>query len=61
MSEAKNASVLIVEGTRAGMEDYNVTEKEVFENCLKAVERAKGLVIADFSRGTSKDLRCSKK
>ncbi|MEM3928557.1 MAG: ribonuclease J [Archaeoglobaceae archaeon] len=47
--EARNAGVLIVEGTRAGREDYNVTEGEVFENCLKAVERAKGLVIADFS------------
>ncbi|MEM4616001.1 MAG: ribonuclease J [Archaeoglobaceae archaeon] len=49
VNEAKNAGVLIVEGTRAGRGDYNVTEKEVFENCLKAVEHAKGLVIADFS------------
>ncbi|WP_290597206.1 MULTISPECIES: MBL fold metallo-hydrolase RNA specificity domain-containing protein [unclassified Archaeoglobus] len=46
---AKDASVLIIEGTRASREDYNESEKIVFENCLKAVEEAKGLVIADFS------------
>jgi ribonuclease J len=47
---AKSAPVMIVEGTRAGREgDHNVTEKDVHANCLKAVEEAKGLVIADFS------------
>ncbi len=48
--EAKNASVLIIEGTRAGRgEDFNESEDIVFENCLKAVEESKGIVIADFS------------
>jgi ribonuclease J len=48
--EAKNVSVLIIEGTRAGREgDVNVSEQEVFENCLKAVEESRGIVIADFS------------
>lgn len=49
VKEAKNASVLIIEGTRAGREDINVSEKEVYQNCLKEVEKSKGLVIADFS------------
>ncbi len=50
IKEAKNASVLIVEGTRASRdEDYNVSEDLVFENCLKSVEESKKLVIADFS------------
>lgn len=47
--EAKDASVLIIEGTRASREDYNESEEIVFEKCLKEVEEAKGLVIADFS------------
>jgi len=47
---AKNVSALIIEGTRAGRgEDVNVSEREVYETCLKAVEESKGLVIADFS------------
>ncbi|AIY89256.1 MBL fold metallo-hydrolase RNA specificity domain-containing protein [Geoglobus acetivorans] len=47
---AKDASVLIIEGTRTGRdEDVNESEEIVFENCLKAVEESKGVVIADFS------------
>jgi ribonuclease J len=47
---AKSASTMIVEGTRAGRDnDHEVTEKDVYANCLKAVEETKGLVIADFS------------
>jgi len=47
---AKSASVLITEGTRVGREEHeNVSEREVYENALKIVEEAKGLVIADFS------------
>ncbi len=47
---SKDASVLIIEGTRAGRgEDFNESEDIVFENCLKAVEESKGIVIADFS------------
>jgi len=49
VKNARDASVLIIEGTRAGEEDYSESEKMVFENCLKVVEEAKGLVIADFS------------
>ena len=50
IKEAKNVPILIIEGTRAGREeDINVSEKDVFENCLRAVEESKGLVIADFS------------
>lgn len=48
--EAKNASILITEGTRTGREEHeNVSEQEVYENALKIVEEAKGLVIGDFS------------
>ncbi|CAB50472.1 MBL fold metallo-hydrolase [Pyrococcus abyssi] len=48
---AKNASILITEGTRVSRknDDFNVSEKEVYENALRIVEEAKGLVIADFS------------
>ncbi|OYT32518.1 MBL fold metallo-hydrolase, partial [Archaeoglobales archaeon ex4484_92] len=50
IKEAKNASVLITEGTRVGREEHeNVSEQEVYENALKIVEEAKGFVIADFS------------
>jgi len=48
--KARDASVLIVEGTRVSREDYNVSEEEVQRNCLKAVEESKGLVIANFSQ-----------
>jgi ribonuclease J len=48
--KAKDASVLIIEGTRAGRgEDVNESEEIVFENCLKAVEESDGIIIADFS------------
>jgi len=48
--EARDVSALIIEGTRAGREeDINVSENDVYQNCLKAVEDSKGLVIADFS------------
>ena len=47
---AKDALVLIIEGTRAGRnEDVNESEDIVFESCLKAVEESKRVVIADFS------------
>jgi len=57
LRKAKEAPVLITEGTRIGREDedeasgHNVTEEEVFRNCLKVVEDAgdNKLVIADFS------------
>lgn len=47
---AKSSSILITEGTRVGRDEHgNVSEQEVYENALKIVEEAKGLVIADFS------------
>ena len=48
LREAKKASVLIIEGTRAG-EEEGISEDNVFSNCLAVAEEAKGLVIADFS------------
>ncbi len=42
------ARVLILEGTNVKRQN-NVSEHEVYENGLKAIARAKGLVIADFS------------
>lgn len=42
-------SILIIEGTRITRgEKRNVTEKDVFENTLKVVRKAKGLVLVDF-------------
>ena len=49
IDEAKNASILIVEGTRVEREDFNETEETVFQNCLQAVEESEKLVVADFS------------
>ncbi|ADC69223.1 RNA-metabolising metallo-beta-lactamase [Methanocaldococcus sp. FS406-22] len=50
IKEAKNASILITEGTRVNRDnDTNITEEDVYNNALKIVENAKGLVIADFS------------
>ncbi len=47
---SKDASILIIEGTRTSIEDpNNKTEDEVYENCLDAAERTKGLIIADFA------------
>ena len=50
ITNAKNASILIMEGTRASRDEQsNVTEKDVFNNCLQAVEESKKLTVADFS------------
>jgi ribonuclease J len=47
---ASGASVLICEGTRVGRkEDANVTEREVFWNCLEVAKESKRLIVADFS------------
>jgi ribonuclease J len=47
---AKDASILITEGTRVGREsDQEVTEQEVHDKCLNATEEEKGLVVADFA------------
>ena len=50
ITNAKNASILIIEGTRASRDEQsNVTENDVFNNCLQAVEESKKLTVADFS------------
>ena len=49
INEAKNASVLIIEGTRTVKEDISESEDIVYENCRRTAEIAKGLIIADFS------------
>ncbi len=43
IKEARNASTLIIEGTRAGREeDINVSEREVYETALKPLKRLRG-------------------
>ncbi|MDM7911572.1 MAG: hypothetical protein QUS09_00585 [Methanotrichaceae archaeon] len=51
ISQAKDASVLITEGTRASRpeEDEKTSEQSVGEACRESVENSTGLVIADFS------------
>ena len=50
VNAAKGASILIIEGTRAKREkDISESEDIVLNNCLKAAEEAKGIVIANFS------------
>ncbi len=50
VSRAKDASVLITEGTRAGpSEEEKTSEQSVCETCRECVESSSGLVIADFS------------
>ena len=47
---SKDASILIIEGTRTSIEDPQTkTEDQVYENCLDAAEKTKGLIIADFA------------
>lgn len=51
VSAAKDASILIIEGTRATREERDISESEetVFNNCLNTVETSKGIVVANFS------------
>jgi ribonuclease J len=49
IQSAKDASVLIIEGTRTSREDTDESEEEVYENCLDIIQDAKGIVVADFS------------
>jgi ribonuclease J len=47
---AKDAPVLIIEGTRVGRESQSdVTEREVFEKCYEVTQESKNLTVADFS------------
>jgi len=43
VKKAKGSSVLIIEGTRVSREDVNVTEREVYNNCLSIVDNSKNL------------------
>jgi len=62
IKEAKNTSILITEGTRVNRDEQgDVSEVEVYENALRIVEEAKGLVIADFSPRNFKRLETFKK
>jgi ribonuclease J len=50
IGQAREASVLITEGTRAGpSEEEKTSERSVCEACREGVEDSTGLVIADFS------------
>ncbi|AFL95278.1 hypothetical protein CL1_1075 [Thermococcus cleftensis] len=50
LREARNAGVLVTEGTRVGRDEgSNVSEEDVYRAALPIVEDARGLVIADFS------------
>ncbi|MBN1801428.1 MAG: ribonuclease J [Candidatus Lokiarchaeota archaeon] len=48
-SEARRASVLVIEGTRANSSERTDTEEDIFHNCLDKCEQSKGLVVANFS------------
>jgi ribonuclease J len=49
IDKAKDASILIIEGTRVERADINDSEETVFQNCLQIVEDSEKLVVADFS------------
>ncbi len=53
INRSKEVDVLIIEGTRISRneddKDINVSENDVYENCLDVVKEADGLAIADFS------------
>jgi ribonuclease J len=59
--EAKNVSILIIEGTRVSRDEANVSEAEVYENAKAIVEEAEGLVVADFSPRNFERLEIFKK
>jgi len=61
IKKAKNASVLIIEGTRTKSEEKFESEDLVYENCLEAAENASGLIIADFSARNFERLETFKK
>ncbi|MHA2284023.1 MAG: MBL fold metallo-hydrolase [Promethearchaeota archaeon] len=49
IQKAKEASILIIEGTRAAREDVYESEQKVYNKCLSIAEEAEGLIIADFT------------
>ena len=53
--------MLIIEGTRATREDVEESEEVVYESCLKIIEEAKRIVVADFSARNFERLEVFKK
>ena len=49
IKSAKDASVLIIEGTRASRQDINESEEIVYNSCLDVISQTQDLVVADFS------------
>jgi ribonuclease J len=49
INSAKDASILIIEGTRASRQDINESEEIVYNSCLDVISQTKDLVVADFS------------
>lgn len=47
--KSREASILIIEGTRTAREDISESEEIVYDNCRRSAEIATGLIIADFS------------
>ncbi|MFX1345846.1 MAG: MBL fold metallo-hydrolase [Promethearchaeota archaeon] len=61
IKEAKGTSILIIEGTRSAKEDISESEDIVYENCRRAAELAKGLIVADFTARNFERLETFKK
>jgi ribonuclease J len=49
IQSAKDASILIIEGTRTSREDVNESEEIVYNNCLSAIDQSKTFVVTEFS------------
>jgi ribonuclease J len=49
IQKARDASILIIEGTRVSREDTNESEELVLDNCHQLIEKATGIVVTDFS------------
>ena len=49
IENAKSSEVLIIEGTRLSGEDIFDSEKQVRDNCRRAIDISKGIAIADIS------------
>ena len=49
VKRARDATVLIIEGTKVGRKEETISEKDVEKNALKVVEGNKSLIVVDFS------------
>ncbi|MFO8018368.1 MAG: MBL fold metallo-hydrolase [Promethearchaeia archaeon] len=62
IKNAKDASILIIEGTRVTREDdYIISEETVYQNCLSTIEAAQDLVVVNFSNRNVERLETFKK